>query len=343
MSNYLTHKATISFDDFKRRLRIVKNLIENSEDEIASRAARNNLPAILKQVDKIIGEGSIDDTLGPNFNSNQLVEEKEKLAWTSVHPDLAESLFRLEDHPLLKGQIAIVGLDHPEYFSRFEQLFPPRCSEERFDLIDCALMSIGNYGQRESNGWRWQFGSSRNSSAWESLFHISKSRKFFDRTKDIVGQLLSNDDLSDEGLRRMAQEFVDDCKAKRRFVWRYYYVAYKSFRPGRYGKYWIGREEPYSITTMLTQRNVSEASRQAFLYEVGGEEHIDKDSNGKYLIYPGCRVMAKNDAFVIQSLGDEHKELDRIKFTQDESGIDTEDRIQKAKMELTDKIALLQN
>lgn len=340
---YLIHKASISFDDFKRRLRIVNNLIENSEDEIASRAARNNLPAILKQVEKIIGEGSIDLTLGANFNSSQLDEEREKLAWTSAHQDLAESLFRLEDHPLLKGQIAIVGLDHPEYFSRFEQLFPPRCSEERFDLIDCALMSKGNYGQRESNGWRWQFGSSRNSSAWESLFHGSKSREFFKRTKDIVRQLLSNDDLSDDGLRRMAQEFVDDCKAKHRFVWRYYYVAYQSFRPGRYGKYWIESEKPYLITTMLTQRNVSETSRQAFLYEVGGEEHIDKDSKGKYLLYESFRVRAENRAFVIESRDDEHKELDRIKFPHDENGVDTEDRIQKAKRELPDKIARFQN
>ena len=59
----------------------------------------------------------------------------------------------------------------------------------------------------------------------------------------------------------MAQEFVDDCKAKHRFAWRYYYVAYQSFRPGRYGKYWIESEKPYLITTMLTQRNVSETSR----------------------------------------------------------------------------------
>ena len=105
----------------------------------------------------------------------------------------------------------------------------------------------------------------------------------------------------------MAQEFVDDCKAKHRFVWLYYYVAYQSFRPGRYGKYWIGREE-----------------------------HIDKDSKGKYLLYESFRVRAENRAFVIESRDDEHKELDRIKFPHDENGVDTEDRIQKAKRVLQD-------
>ena len=57
---------------------------------------------------------------------------------------------------------------------------------------------------------------------------------------------------------------------------------------------------------------------------------------GKYLLYESFRVRAENRAFVIESRDDEHKELGRIDFAQDESGIEAEDRIQKAKKALQD-------
>lgn len=57
---------------------------------------------------------------------------------------------------------------------------------------------------------------------------------------------------------------------------------------------------------------------------------------GKYLLYESFRVRAENRAFVIESRDDEHEELLPIKFSQDEYGVDTEDRIQKAKRVLQD-------
>jgi len=63
---YLLNRDTISNDEFSRRLRIVNNLIQNSEDEISDselRTSGNRMPSILKQVDAIIKTGTIDDTI----------------------------------------------------------------------------------------------------------------------------------------------------------------------------------------------------------------------------------------------------------------------------------------
>ena len=193
---YLLNKDTISDGEFSRRLRIVNNLIQNSEDEISDselRTSGNRMPAILKQVDAIIKTGTIDDTIEKNLNLSQLAEEVLKITWVENNPDKAEALFELEDHDLLQGQISIIGLDHPDYFLRFQSLFS--C---KWDLIDCALMSIGNYGQREKNGWRYQLGSKKNMKAWRNLFHKS-GNDGFERTNDVLIELLSRaDSFTDE-------------------------------------------------------------------------------------------------------------------------------------------------
>ena len=87
---YLLHRDKITPETFTDRLRIVVHLCSNSQDEISdseSRTGGNRMPAILQQVDSIIGQGEILQLgLDPNFNVAQLQEEAEKQAWTAEHP-----------------------------------------------------------------------------------------------------------------------------------------------------------------------------------------------------------------------------------------------------------------
>ena len=68
---YLRHQEDISKDNFNRRIRIVNNLIQNSEDEVSDRLDKNRIPAILQQVDAIILTGLIDDSIENHFNVNE--------------------------------------------------------------------------------------------------------------------------------------------------------------------------------------------------------------------------------------------------------------------------------
>lgn len=232
VTNYLRHSDSITEEEFSKRLRCVNNLIQNSEDEISDRLDRNRIPAILQQVDAVMQSGNIDDAIENSFNVNQIAEEKEKKSFLEEHPEKAALVYALEDHQNLKGQISIVGLAHVDYADRFASLFS--C---KLDLIDCAMMTMGNYSQLERNKWRHQFASKSMQIAWDELFHKSANTGF-ENTSAILIQLLSkSESFTDEFLKQIVTSFISSCEESGIYPWRYYYVKYSSFRPGSYGKF----------------------------------------------------------------------------------------------------------
>ena len=236
--------------EYIRRLRSINNLIQNSEDEVSDRIDRNRLPAILRQMDAVMLNRTIDDTIENSFNVNQIAEEKEKKAFLEKHPDKESLVFALEDHPNLKGQISIVGIDHVDYADRFASLFS--C---KLDLIDCAMMAIGNYSQQERNKWRHQFASKGMQIAWDELFHKSANIGF-ENTSAILIELVSKaESFTNEFLAQIVADFISSCEEANKYPWCYYYVKYPSFRPGSYGKYINNNvvEKPYMFSVMQTK------------------------------------------------------------------------------------------
>ena len=319
---YLRHQGEVSREEYIRRLRIINNLIQNSEDAISDRIDRNRMPAILRQVDSLMLRGAFDDALEPNFGVNQIEEEKQKQAFLAEQPEKAPLVFKLEDHERLKGQISVIGIDHVDYADRFASLFT--CD---WDLIDCALMSVGDYGQRERNGWRYQYASSGMQGAWDQLFHRS-ANSGFERTRKVLVELLSRaESFTNDTLRQIADEFLVSCEESSRFPWRYYYVKYDIFRPGRFGKFGIldRSNKPYVTTVMWTGSNYSENAYIPYLKEAD-PKHISRDTYGQRLSYRGKHIICENDAYLLRANKTEEV-LDRCPIEQDEDGIDTEDRV----------------
>jgi hypothetical protein len=339
-TSFLLNRDSITENQFARRLRMINNLVQNSEDEISdskARASGNRMPSILAQVDKIITSGYIDNSIDNNFSIVQLAEEKEKLIWTEKNPDKEESLFELEDHTLLQGQIAILGLENEALFKRFKALFD--CS---WDKVDCALMAIGFYPQKEKNGWRFQFGSS-NPNSWRNLFHKSGNYGF-DNTKKILVELLSKDgDIGDELLDQIAAAYLKECEDKNEYDWRYYYIKYEQFRPGSYGKYSNSKyaEARYLFSVMQTQSKWSENTYMPYL-KIADEAHLSRDSMGQKLKYENAYIECENATYLIKK-NVTGEELERISINQNEDGIDTEDRIMKLKDYLVSNHDILQS
>lgn len=326
ITHYLRHKNQIKESEFVRRIRIINNLIRNSEDEISDRTDRNRIPAILKQVDAIMSTGHMDDSIENNFNTNQLREEKDKIKFLKQHPDAAENLFMLEDHERLYGQIGIVGLEHIDYANRFVSLF--NC---KLDNIDCALMSIGDYGQKEKSRGNYQYASWRVKNAWNSLFHKSANIGFED-TKNILVELLStNQKFTDEILQDIVNSFILKCEKDHIFPWRYYYVKYPIFRPGSYGK--LRNKEaaikPYVFSVLQTQFQLSSSTYIPYLKQAD-EAHLSRDDMGQRLVYGDLHIICENNAFVIRKNAD-NSVVNSITILQNSEGIDTEDRIIKLK------------
>ena len=250
VTSYLRNREMVTEAEYIRRLRSINNLIQNSEDEVSDRIDRNRLPAILRQMDAVMLNRTIDDTIENSFNVNQIAEEKEKKAFLEEHPDKESLVFALEDHPNLKGQISIVGIDHVDYADRFASLFS--C---KLDLIDCAMMAIGNYSQQERNKWRHQFASKGMQIAWDELFHKSANIGF-ENTSAILIELVSKaESFTNEFLAQIVADFISSCEEANKYPWCYYYVKYPSFRPGSYGKYSNNNvaEKPYMFSVMQTK------------------------------------------------------------------------------------------
>ena len=323
---YLRNTDLVTEDQFRRRIRIINNLIRNSSDEISDRTDRNRIPAILRQVDAIVLTGQIDESIENSFNVNQLTEEKEKSKYLSEHPEQAIVMYKLEDHPNLYGQISIIGLDHLDYTDRFYSLFT--CG---LDEIDCALMSVGNYGQMGRMKWRHQFASSRMKSAWDGLFHRSANYGF-DNTSKILNTLLSKSEkFSNEALRGITNTFIYECEEQHIYPWRYYYVKYPAFRPGSFGK--LSNDDPatmpYMYSVMQTKTQWSSNTYMPFLKEAD-PAHLSRELYGQRLVYPDVHIVCQNASYLVRD-NETEEILEEITILQNEEGIDTEDRIIKLK------------
>ena len=319
---FLRNKDKITDSEFIHRLRSINNLIQNSEDEVSDRIDRNRLPAILQQTDAIMLKGEIDDSIENSFNVNQIAEEKEKKTFLEKQPEQASFVYALEDHQNLKGQISVVGLDHVGYANRFESLFS--CD---WDLIDCALMSIGDYGQQERNKWRWQYASKGMQIAWDELFHKSANTGF-DKTKDILLQLLSkSESFTNESLMEIRDRFISSCESSGLFPWRYYYVKYDAFRPGSYGKYSNNDvlNKPYMFSVLQTKSQWSSNTYMPYLKEAD-DSHLSKDFMGQRLVYGDRHVICSNTSYILRD-NETETEIRTFPIQQNEEGIDVEDRI----------------
>ncbi len=334
ITSYLRNTGKIPYDQFIVRLRTVNNLIQNSEDEVSDRIDRNRLPAVLKQTESIMLTGVIDDAIENSFNPNQIAEEKEKKAYLDQNPDRAELVHELEDHNNLKGQISIVGLDNLDYTKRFISLFT--CD---WDLIDCALMAIGNYGQRERNKWRYQYASKNMQIAWDELFHRS-ANEGFENTRDILVSLLSKaESFTNEFLQQIIDNYVRTCEETSLYPWRYYYVKYSEFRPGSYGKYSNSHADinPYLFSVMQTRSQISQSTYMPYLYVADTDgKRLNKDLFGQRLDYGDTYIACENAAYVLKDMNTDD-EIERIEIEQDDNGVDTVDRIGLLKQYLKEK------
>lgn len=322
---YVLHFDAITDEQFNERIRIVNNLVINSQDEMhdsEDRVGGNRLPAILEQTKSIITEGKIifKENFN-NFNVNQLNEEKEKQQWRLDNPDKVADLNMLENNDLLQGQVSIVGLENSDVFSRFTDTF--NCDR---DLVSCALLTFGDYSRVEK-GWRYTFGTKSNDAPWKFIFHKSAGAEGFEKTKNVLVALLrSNDHIDNDYLKSLKENYIANCEANSLFDWRYYFIKYDVFRPDRYGKYWIKDNNYYEIYAMVTQSKLSEYAYQPFL-KVVDSDHLDKANTGQRLKYDNRYVYCEGNAFVIKDENDEVVET--ISIEQNEDGIDTENRIEK--------------
>lgn len=329
VQQYLLNAESISLFQFEERIRIIRNLVFNSPDEIRE----TRLQALLKDTYDIIVNGEINTkTMG--YSELQKKQELEKVQWRLKNTDLIDVLNELEDHHLLQGNISVIGLDENQDFkllaNNFMLLFNGNNS---YIEISRALLTLGDYSQLAS--WHFMLGNS-NDSTWRELFTQSNKRKHFENTKIVLSQFLNTDktDITTHVSTLIDDYLLSENKLK---DWKYYLIKYPQMRDGNSGiYYWYSdpdrkKENQYEMYMMNTPQSLNGRHWNPFLYVLSkSDEFKGKISLEEYgalitIISSNQKIECKNDHWWICD-GDGNL-VQRIDIKQ-QDGVDLEDRIE---------------
>ena len=237
---YLINKEHIQKTDFIKRLRILRNLIWNSNSgEI--RGDANYMRSLLAEVDTLMIFGKIDNTLAHGFNAYQEKEEQEKTQVIN-NCDL-EKLHKFEDHFLIYGYASGLGYTNLDLVDTFLELFSTGTDLQK---IHRAMLSVGDY--RQNNAGRYYMGNGYDST-WKNLLHKSRSRMNFDETMAVFRQLLQR--LKDgDTLDTVINGYLAQKEEQHSYDWRYYFVKYPEMLRGTDGELAWDESSDYLCTSL---------------------------------------------------------------------------------------------
>ncbi|MGB4335782.1 MAG: DUF262 domain-containing protein [Chromatiaceae bacterium] len=219
------------------RLRLLRNLIEASGEEIRTDTTRNTMPALLAEVESVMQGGALSDI--STFNQVQVANEQAKAALIQAHPALRNELWTLEDHELLRGGLTAFDLDPAQSPQQFQQRASQfaRIFRSPYQELTGALLAKGEYGRRTERGWTnhhvLDLGAPKNREPWQSL--LRGKREVQGKKHPSLAPLMALlDDLAaGQDLAGVMNGYLASCVMD----WRYYLVKYESMREGASGRY----------------------------------------------------------------------------------------------------------
>ena len=262
--------------DFARRLRVVRNLIEASGNELRL----EKMPSLLADVEQIVVAGALDGV--GTFNQAQVADERLKAVLRTEHPELEPTLFYLEDHVVLRGSLAAFDLDAATFNQRadaFHQIFSDASC---WPALTGALLAAGDYS-RQMNSRVFQLGSASNEAPWRELL-TGAARSHLNRTREVLGRLLdevaAGQHNTRECLDSVQANWLQAREQSKELDWRYYFVKYPAMREGKSGIY-VGSDGALAYTVcMLNKRRMNSWYRDPCLlaiWRVSGVEGAVRD------------------------------------------------------------------
>lgn len=326
---YLVNKDKIQEIDFIDRLRILRNLIWNSNSgEI--RGDSEYMKDQLTEVNDLMLYGIITTESKHGFNGFQ---EREELEKQKKKPQMSETelerMYKFEDHPLIYGYVSGLGYEHLNLTDSFYSVFNDSIS---FQSIHQALISIGDYRQFDENKSRYYMANS-NRSTWTQLLHKSRNRHNFEQTMSLMIKLLERVQAG-ESIDNIRKSFIDEQEKQHKYTWRYYFAKYPEMLRGADGELTWDATNDYVCTT-LNKHQFNGQHWNPFL-NVIYKKLVDKlkpdnldtvltlDNYGGNLnlSHPISSIASVNDGYEYY-----YQENEEHWATSQVDGIDTEDRI----------------
>ena len=267
----LVMQDAASLETAKLRLRHLRNLIENSANELRP----VNMGKLLQEVEEVM-VGKLSEKESVAFNTNQWKEECEK----ERHVEIWQTLFDYEEHQLLLGALSnfapgqLLDLSNPSsrdtMFSRlnkFNYLFDDKYMQND-QLLRKALLTLGDYTQWENN--RKDFRILGNVPAsWRGMFVKSIVRKNQEVIMTLLDGFRPNGDVT-SCLNTLVDNYLRDPTTDKT-DWRYYAVKYasitqgKAYGSGDYGYYYVPNTNGNTLQAVLLRSSQFGISNVAWM------------------------------------------------------------------------------
>lgn len=217
--------------ELRRRMRILRNLLEASKNELRT----NKYGEFLEETTRLFCEGTLQTSARTVFNTYQHEEELEKQAFLSAHPECEGALCDLEDHKCLRGGLRMFSLseDLPRRAGAFYEVFS---STEKRASFAQAWLATADYSRRYK-GNAFQIAPPENDDMWRKLLtQDSRSDRAGARTafESVLDEAAAGACIDDVARRRVG-EYLEKSRAEGCYRWPYYLLAYDCMREGSAG------------------------------------------------------------------------------------------------------------
>lgn len=257
---------------FPRRLRILRNLIEASGNEIRI----HKMPALVSDVRRLIIDGTLEGL--ESFNRAQVSDEILKADMLLKDPALQRVLFHLEDHELLRGCLGAFDLKVAT-FERRARAFHEVFAEATLPLLTGALLAAGDYSQRINHRFM-QLGSSSDRAQWREEILTGSSRAHLAGVRDALGRVLDVIAAREGDVRSalvaFTQAWLENTDHAKGLDWRWYFVRYPAMREGRSGIYASSTGKLGYSLCMLDKHAMSSYYRDPFLAAIRRESGVEQ-------------------------------------------------------------------
>lgn len=307
-------------DEFCNSIRIVRNLMVNSTDDIRKETMKD----LLNRVDAIIAVGDLAVDIA-DFTKRQKEQEILKVKWMKDNQQDVTSMLAAENHQLLYGNLKPLidgnGFD-AERMRKFVSVFS---SWERLSLIERGLLSVGDYGYYQ--GARYNYGGQNFdcNGEWRTTVFVNNNNV----TPLILQTFLDalSSEPTDEEIESIIDTFISECNSEERYPWAYYLVAHQGMRHGRSGKYYPSSDRMIYDRIMMKEHNFNGFHWNPFLFCLS--KKIEGSSIGNYnahLVLPNgvSELSCHEDHYILYIANEPNR---KIMIPQDGDGIDVVDRI----------------
>ena len=344
----LTH-LKISSNTFNDQIRVVRNLVVNSENELRDTVLGNSFT----EVEEFVSQNDLQ--VFKTFKTDQIGEEKSKIDHIKQAVEDKESLQKFEDSDILRGSISLLPLDNnvKNRAEKFLEIFDEDNFIPNFQTNSNLLLSFGDYSQGDGSLKNLMTAKHRNIRSFLTTPGYNKTQ-FKSKTQPTVIACLdyfvaNNDFEISQPIDNALLAYTTNPKD-----WKYYFLKYPSFRENsNQGIFNWYNDSDYCIWKMK-ERQFNGYHWDPFLYELSSNKNLQFENNyGSKLVFSHNRkkilISSIPNGFLFENgmtdralntLLDDLENNETIdsdgKFivTQDAEGFDTEDRIEKLKQTL---------